>query len=272
MDNQQQDFRQRPPQQPPMFKHQQPPRRNNSVIIISIVCATVIILGVIGFFAVRSLNNNPTTDSEPDTEQVVEDRYRFPGDTNHPDNRFHNFDWLSERKVTSTDLSGLSAGDLRLLRNAIFAKHGYRFKDVDLSEYFGRFPWYDPRYSDVSSRLSKLESENIAFIQRFEGGKPAAAQPSGGGASLKNIGFSRDYSDIMCYTRLSPSDLAGLSKGELRILRNTIYARHGRRFKSADLRNYFSGFSWYYPTCDEVPVSELSAIERHNISLIQQYE
>lgn len=260
-------------QQPPMFNHQQP-KRNNSVIIIAIICATVIILGVIGFFAVRALNA-PAAESA-DTEAIAGVEYNFPGDATHPDSRFHNFDWLSDRKVTSADLSGLSAGDLRLLRNAIFAMHGYRFKDVDLADYFGRFEWYEPRFKDVSARLSKLETDNVAFIQRYEGGgKTASTESRTSGnakAALTNVGFTRDYSDIMCYTRLDPEDLEGLSKGELRILRNTIYARHGRRFKSADLDTYFRHFSWYVPTCDEVSPNALSPIERHNISLIQQYE
>lgn len=90
--------------------------------------------------------------------------------------------------------------------------------------------------------------------------------------SLSNVGFTDDYSDIVCYTYLSDSDLRGLSKSQLRILRNTIYARHGRKFKSKDLQNYFNGFSWYNPLYDEISPNSLSDIETHNIQLIQSYE
>ncbi len=34
---------------------------------------------------------------------------------------------------------------------------------------------------------------------------------------------------------------------QLRILRNEIYARHGRIFESRDLRDYFGARSWYHP-------------------------
>lgn len=91
-------------------------------------------------------------------------------------------------------------------------------------------------------------------------------------ARMRDIGFTGDFSDIACYTWLSDADVAGLSKSQLRVLRNTIYARHGRRFKSADLRNYFSQFSWYSPYRDEVSPGELTSTEKHNISLIQKYE
>lgn len=104
-----------------------------------------------------------------------------------------------------------------------------------------------------------------------EGGvAPAKKQRTTG--SLSNVGFTDDYSDIVCYTYLSDADLRGLSKSQLRILRNTIYARHGRKFKSKDLQNYFRGFSWYSPRYDEISPSSLSAVEKHNIQLIQRYE
>jgi hypothetical protein len=35
---------------------------------------------------------------------------------------------------------------------------------------------------------------------------------------------------------------------ELRILRNEIYAKHGRIFESKDLRDYFGKCDWYHPT------------------------
>lgn len=47
---------------------------------------------------------------------------------------------------------------------------------------------------------------------------------------------------------LTQTDIAGLSKQDLRIARNEIYARHGRRFNSADLQAYFDGCSWYNGT------------------------
>ncbi|MDE7414238.1 MAG: YARHG domain-containing protein [Muribaculaceae bacterium] len=103
-----------------------------------------------------------------------------------------------------------------------------------------------------------------------EGGVAPAKKHSTG--SLKDVGWTNDYSDIVCYNYLDESDVYNLSKSQLRILRNTIYARHGRRFASRDLREYFSRFNWYNPRYDEISPSSLSAIEKHNIALIQRYE
>ena len=47
---------------------------------------------------------------------------------------------------------------------------------------------------------------------------------------------------------LTQADIEGMSKEQLRLARNEIYARHGRRFTSADLQAYFNSRSWYNGT------------------------
>lgn len=73
---------------------------------------------------------------------------------------------------------------------------------------------------------------------------------------------------------LTEADLAGLSKEELRLARNEIYARHGRRFDDAGLQSYFDGKSWYSGTIDPEDFSEslMTETEKSNLELIQQYE
>jgi len=66
--------------------------------------------------------------------------------------------------------------------------------------------------------------------------------------------------------------LAFLSQDELRLLRNLIYAKHGKIFKTSDLSNYFSKFfEWYTPLYDDVD-NLLSENEKQNIKLIQLFE
>lgn len=43
---------------------------------------------------------------------------------------------------------------------------------------------------------------------------------------------------------LKKSDLEDLSKSELRLARNEIYARHGRRFQDQELQDYFDSQEW----------------------------
>ncbi len=74
----------------------------------------------------------------------------------------------SMRLLGHVDVCNLSKEELRLMRNEIFARHGYIFKSADLNEYFNRQPWYSGRYSDVSSMLSEVENKNVAFIKQYE--------------------------------------------------------------------------------------------------------
>jgi hypothetical protein len=46
-------------------------------------------------------------------------------------------------------LSQLDNHSLRLLRNMIYARHGYRFSSPDLTAFFSRFGWYNPRFDNV---------------------------------------------------------------------------------------------------------------------------
>lgn len=74
--------------------------------------------------------------------------------------------------------------------------------------------------------------------------------------------------------KLKKSDLKGLSKEELRVARNEIYARHGRKFDDKKLQKYFHSQSWYEGT---VPASEfsedvLSSVEKKNVAFIRQFE
>lgn len=75
--------------------------------------------------------------------------------------------------------------------------------------------------------------------------------------------------------KLTKSDLAGLSSEELRIARNEIYARHGRRFKDTELQDYFDSQDWYYGSIEPdefVDSKELSTLERRNAKFILKYE
>ena len=74
--------------------------------------------------------------------------------------------------------------------------------------------------------------------------------------------------------KLTKADLKGLSKKQLRIGRNEIYARHGRKFKDSELQSYFDSKQWYEGTTDPDDFSEdvLSPIEKKNAAFIQKFE
>lgn len=74
--------------------------------------------------------------------------------------------------------------------------------------------------------------------------------------------------------KLTESDLKELSKEELRLARNEIYARLGRKFDDEALRDYFESKSWYEGTIEPSDFSEelLNEIEKYNVTFIAGYE
>lgn len=76
---------------------------------------------------------------------------------------------------------------------------------------------------------------------------------------------------------LTDAEVSGISKDQLRIGRNEILARHGRRFNDQALQQYFDSKSWYNGTIspDEFDAnldSRLNDVERANIEIIKRYE
>ena len=82
-------------------------------------------------------------------------------------------------------------------------------------------------------------------------------------------GSKTDFSKLN--GRLTDEDLEDLDKVQLRIMRNAVYARHGRMFQSEDLQTLFNECSWYTKN-PEYTDGLLTETDRYNIRLIQKYE
>ena len=91
---------------------------------------------------------------------------------------------------------------------------------------------------------------------------------------------SQDVSDEYIFPNsdkelLTRSDLEGLSKEQLRLARNEIFARYGTIFGVQDLADYFGSKSWYSAkmTFDEFEANiEMNSVEEKNLALIIQVE
>ena len=73
---------------------------------------------------------------------------------------------------------------------------------------------------------------------------------------------------------LTRTELLGLSAEQLRLARNEIYARHGRKFQTQDLQDYFNSKSWYMGTIEPDRFSDdnLNVYEKENLKLIKSLE
>jgi hypothetical protein len=70
---------------------------------------------------------------------------------------------------------------------------------------------------------------------------------------------------------ITEADIKGLTKKDLRIMRNEIFARYGYQFKSKDLQDYFKKQEGYSDVLDNVDAF-LDEVELKNIEFIKKYE
>ncbi|UFZ03643.1 YARHG domain-containing protein [Bradyrhizobium ontarionense] len=155
-----------------------------------------------------------------------------------------------QRLLSPVDVKGRTKDELRVARNEIFARRGRYFSSSELTAYFNRFPWYAPSTWDPA--LSPIEAANVDFLDRAEkGGGPASD-------------FIIPDSDRRLVTS---GELARLSKAELRLAKNEIFARRGRFFDAPDLKAHFGRFAWYVPSTWN---PTLNGIEEANVKLMDQ--
>lgn len=74
----------------------------------------------------------------------------------------------STTALKESELKNLRKLDLEIIRNTIFARHGYAFKKETFRNFFDPVEWYVPIAGDVNAVLTNVEKTNIILLQRFE--------------------------------------------------------------------------------------------------------
>jgi plasmid maintenance system killer protein len=165
--------------------------------------------------------------------------------------------WRS-RTLTAKKLGVHSGAEWRVLRAEVEAIHGKRFTEPWLQQYFDERYWYKPADKYDPKSLSALESKNLATIE--------AAQKKS-----RKLALAPGDMELFEDKLISPQMLHGLSLNELRLLRNEIYARHGRQFQAEWLQQYFWGQPWYQPD-GNFKDEELSGADKQNVETIVAFE
>ena len=70
-------------------------------------------------------------------------------------------------EVSDVDLQEKTIGQLRLMRNEVYARKGYVFHSEDLNSYFKRQSWYTPN-PDTSIELNEEEKAFVDKIKNYE--------------------------------------------------------------------------------------------------------
>ena len=73
----------------------------------------------------------------------------------------------STQKLTEKELKNLRKLDMEIIKNAVFARHGYAFKKQTYRGFFEQTDWYIPVSNNVDNELSPMEKDNVALLNRF---------------------------------------------------------------------------------------------------------
>ena len=182
----------------------------------------------------------------------------------HPQIETGDMRFYQNRVITTAMLGEHTPQDWEVLEAEVLANHGFFFgyadsqEPDDLQTYFNERYWYQARPEFKASDLSAIERQNrdtIAVAAMRQNKRPLAP-------GMMNLFQS---------TPLTQQMLSSISIADLRLLRNEIYARHGRGFETPWLAEYFRQQPWYTPRHDYSD-AELSSVERANIALITNRE
>ena len=73
----------------------------------------------------------------------------------------------SKQKLKEKDLKNLRKLDMEIIKNSVFARHGYSFKKPTYRYFFEQTDWYIAVSNNVDNELTKIEKENIVLLNRF---------------------------------------------------------------------------------------------------------
>jgi hypothetical protein len=200
-------------------------------------------------------NNSMLNDTERRSLDVIRISEAAKHETIQPgDMRF----WR-DRPITARKLGKHSGAEWKVLQAEVEAIHGKRFDDEPwLQQYFEERYWYFPSDKYDAKKLSPIERKNLEMLSNAQ-------------RKQRNVALLPGDMEFFENKSLSEQMLQGLSLHELRLLRNEIYARHGRIFRAEWLQQYFFSQPWYAPD-DNFKDEELSGNDKLNVETIVKYE
>lgn len=75
----------------------------------------------------------------------------------------------STETLKKEDVENMYKRDLEIMRNAIYARHGYTFQNRQMRYFFDtEVDWYTPVSTNITKELTALEKKNIELIKSYE--------------------------------------------------------------------------------------------------------
>jgi len=173
--------------------------------------------------------------------------------------------------LTLEDLQDKTKEELAFLRNEIYAKYGRKFITPKYRKYFGSKEWYkvNPYFSD--DFLKETDKKNVALLLSLEKTSKDYKTKTEEKTDEPEYNYKRLELELTPDRILIPEELVCKTNEELALIRNEIYARHGRKFKTPKYQEYFNSKSWYRINPNYTD-DLLTGTDRANLDLILDVE
>lgn len=190
-------------------------------------------------------------------------------------------DYGTSGYIFALDEAGLvdfNAEELRLIRNEIYARHGYIFGDKKLKSYFSAKEWYSGENTnamEVYCDFNDVTRESVDLLRRLEKKVKPNTKKGIKCQSFSFFGEPPSTDGMFHKFPVTHEDLKGLNAKELRLLRNEYFAKHGLIFKDKELREYFEQQTDYHPTIsdsEKIYCEYFNQSERESVDLIRSFE
>ncbi len=194
-----------------------------------------------------------------DTERRNLDLIRIAEASKHETLQPGDMRYWVDRPLTLKKLGRHSGAEWKVLISEVEAIHGKRFDDEPwLQQYFEERYWYAANAKYDPKKLSTNERKNLELL-------------SGAQKRQRRVALLPGDMELFEKKAITEAMLKGLSLHELRLLRNEIYARHGRTFRADWLTQYFWSQPWYTPD-ENFKDEDLSGYDKQNVETIVRYE
>jgi hypothetical protein len=204
-------------------------------------------------------NANFQNSSLNDTERANLDVIRIAEAQKHDTVEPGDMRLYQNRALTRKKLGAHTNAEWTVLGSEIEAIHGKRFDDTPwLQQYFDERYWYHAADKYDPKGLSEVEQKNLQLIDNIR-------------KQQRRVALAPGDMELFENKQITEQMLRGLSLHELRLLRNEIYARHGRIFMTLWIQQYFGNQPWYDPK-DDFKDEQISGIDKTNIETIVAYE
>jgi len=163
------------------------------------------------------------------------------------------------RALTRKKLGTHTNAEWTVLAAEIEAIHGKRFDDTPwLQQYLEERYWYRAADKYDPKGLSDIERKNLQLIDTIR-------------KQQRRVALAPGDMELFENKLVTEAMLRGLSLHELRLLRNEIYARRGRIFKTLWIQQYFGGQMWYDPK-EDFKDEDVTGTDKTNIETIVALE